>query len=100
MTPSAFIRTKKDEAINPGTNKNLFFTKRNNDVYVICTEWPKEQITLKNVKSGNNIKVVFLGTEEPVRIKAQGNSLAIIPPVLTPDDHQLAYVFRISGMTR
>ncbi len=97
---SPFIRTKKDEAINPGTNKNLYFTQKGKDIYVICLHWPKDGITLSDVPVNNSIKVVLLGADSPVSVKTSVKSLHIISPSLTPDDYQLAYVFRISGLTK
>lgn len=96
----AFIRTKKDEGINPGANKDLFFTKKGKDVYMICLRWPSEPVTLKNSAPLSNVSVKMLGTDKSVQSKMQGNNLVITPPSLSPDDHQLAYVFRISGLIK
>ena len=94
----AFIRSKKDEAVNPGTNQNIFFTQKNKDVYVICLDWPKGDIVLKGVKPNNKSKVQLLGTDRSVPVKVSGGNLVFKPPVLTPDDNQLAYVFKINGI--
>jgi alpha-L-fucosidase len=93
----AFIRTKKDEAINPATNKTIFFTRKDKNLFVICTEWPSSPIVL-NVKAAGSVKAELLGSKKPVSVKASGNSVTLNPPALTPDDHQLAYVFRVSGI--
>jgi alpha-L-fucosidase len=93
----AFIKSKKDEQINPETNKNIFFTQKNNDLYIICLDWPKKEIVLKGINDTNNAKVVLLGTDKKVSIKKSGKDLYITAPVLSPDDNQLAYVFRVSG---
>ena len=55
----AFIKTKKAEEINPETNKSIYFTQKNNDVYVICLSWPKGGIILKNVNA-DNVKATYL----------------------------------------
>jgi alpha-L-fucosidase len=94
----AYIRTKQDEATNPETNKTVFFTKKNKDLYVICTEWPSQPVVLENVKPAGSVSAVLLGSEKPVRIKGSRNSITITPPALNPDDHQLAYVFKVSGV--
>ena len=93
----AYIRTKKDEATNPETNKTIFFTKKNKDLYVIFTEWPSQPVVLENVKPAGSVSAALLGSEKPVRIKSSRNSITITPPALNPDDHQLAYVFKVSG---
>jgi alpha-L-fucosidase len=94
----AFIRNKNDEAINPKTNKDIFFTIRNKEVYVICLDWPEGDIELKGVAGKDKIQVVLLGKEKPVSIRKSGENLFIIPPVLNPDDYQTAYVFKVSGI--
>jgi alpha-L-fucosidase len=94
----AFITGKDDEAINPGTNKSIFFTRRDNEVYMICLDWPEGNVELKGVAGNNKIQVVQLGTDKPVVTRKAGKNLIIIPPVLTPDDYQPAYVFKVSGL--
>ena len=96
----AFIKTKKDEAINEETNKTIFFTQKDNLVYVICLGWPKSNIILKGFSHVDNIKAVFLGNDKKVDVKNSGGNLYITPPALTPDDNQLAYVFKISGLIK
>ncbi len=92
----AFL-TKQTESINPEVNKTLFFTKKNNDIYVICLDWPQGTIILKGLKAGN-VKASLLGSEKAVAAKVSGNNLIITPPDLNPDDHQLAYVFKLTNI--
>jgi alpha-L-fucosidase len=94
----AFITGKDHEAINPGTNKNIFFTKRDKEVYVICLGWPEGNVELKGVAGNSNVQVVLLGTDKSVATRKAGKNLIITPPVLTPDDYQPAYVFKVSGI--
>jgi len=94
----AFITGKDDEAINPGTNKSIFFTRKGKEVFMICLDWPEGNVELKGVAGNNKIQVVQLGTDKPVVTRKAGKNLIIIPPVLTPDDYQPAYVFKISGI--
>jgi alpha-L-fucosidase len=96
----AYIKTKKDEAINPETNKSIFFTQKNRDVYVICLDWPDGKIVLKGLKPANNVKVSLLGAERNIGVKETGGNLVITPPVLSPDDYQPAYVFKVSNILK
>lgn len=96
----AFIRTKKDESINPEANKTVFFTQKDKNVYMICTEWPANGIVLNNLKAAGSVTASLLGTDKPVKVRVSGSTITINPPALTPDDHQLAYVFRISGLLK
>lgn len=93
-----FIRTKKDEAINSDTNRNLFFTQKDKVLYLICTDWPVGNILLKGVNPPGNVTVSLLGTDRRISVKSSGRDLTILDPVLTPDDYQPAYVFRITGL--
>jgi alpha-L-fucosidase len=94
----AFIRSRTDKSINPATNEKIFFTKKNKDLYVICTEWPKKNIILKKLKSTGNSNVQLLGSTVPVSMKSSGENTVIVPPRLTPDEKQSAYVFKISNI--
>jgi len=95
-----FIKSKKDEAINDETNKTIFFTQKDNQLYVICLGWPKGKIILKGLPHVDNIKAVILGNDDKVDVKQLGGNFYITPPVLNPDDYQLAYVFKISGLIK
>jgi alpha-L-fucosidase len=96
----AYIKTKKDLEINPETNKTVFFTQKNKEVYIICLDWPRGDVVLKGVFPDNKVKAILLGTDRPVSVKKTGGNLIITPPVLTPDDNQPAYVFKVSGLIK
>jgi alpha-L-fucosidase len=96
----AFIKTRKDTLINMETNKTIFFTQKNKDVYVICLEWPKAELTLKGIAPDNKVQAVLLGKSTHVSVKTAGRDLIIKAPLMTPDDYQLAYVFKISGLVK
>jgi alpha-L-fucosidase len=96
----AFITTKRDIEINQETNKTIFFTQKNKDVYILCLNWPKGDVVLKGVATDNKVDAVLLGYDRPVTVKKAGGNLIIMSPVLTPDDNQLAYVFKVSGLIK
>jgi len=97
---SPYIKKKKDEAINPETNKTIFFTQKDKNLYVLCLNWPKNDLVLDGIAPENNVDAVLLGADRKVSISKKGESLILKAPLLTPDDHQLAYVFRISGLLK
>ena len=73
------------------------FTKRGNDLYVICKQFPAKSVVVKGVsKSG---KVSLLGYEGGIKSKISGGSLTITVPDITPAnspcDH--AWVFRVEN---
>jgi len=94
----AFIKDRNDKSINPEANRNIFFTRKNKDLYVICTEWPKKSLILNGLKSSGGMKIQLLGSPARVSLQSSGRGIVIIPPVLTPDDNQLAYVFKITSV--
>jgi alpha-L-fucosidase len=94
----AFLKNKEDEAINAEANRSVFFTQKNNDLFVICLDWPTGNLVLKGIKPSRKPVVDLLGTTRQVSVKITGENLVITPPDLTPDDNQLAYVFKISNI--
>lgn len=96
----AFVTGGNGTEINPATGNSIFFTRKGNDLYVLCTEWPGRNIVLKGVRSVSGEKAELLGSSVSVSIRSSGGSTTIIPPRLTPDDYQPAYVFKISNMLR
>ena len=96
----AFIRNSTDKSINPAANEKIFFTKKNKDLYVICTVWPKNNIILKGLNSTGSQKVQLLGSASPVSMKSSGGDTVIVPPRLTPDECQSAYVFKVSNILK
>ena len=94
----AFIRSKTDQSVHPETNKSVFFTSKNNDLYAICTNWPRGNLVLRGLKPGAAPKVQLLGSNKPVTARSSGGNLIITPPVLGPVEYQHAYVFRISNV--
>ena len=94
----AFIRNKDDERINPAANKSVFFTKKGRDLYVICLEWPKDNIILRGIGTGGTLKADMPGKKLPVRARNSGGNIILTPPRLNPDEYQPAYVFRLSNI--
>ncbi len=95
-----YIKTKRDVEINPETNKTIFFTQKNKELYIICLNWPRGDIVLKGVAPDNMVRALLLGTDRSVSVKKAGGNLLITAPLLTPDDNQLAYVFKVSGLIK
>lgn len=93
-----YIKSKKDELINPLTNKSIYFTQKGKEIYLICLDWPKDDITLSGASPKSAVKAVLLGSDKGVVLKRSGSSIRITAPSLTPDDNELAYVFRITGL--
>ncbi len=94
----AFITDKKQETINPETNKTIFFTKKGKDVYVIMLNWPKGTIKLNGLKTTGGTLISLLGSAEKVKYSGPGGGLSVTLPRLGPDDYQPAYVLKITNL--
>ncbi|CCH00249.1 alpha-L-fucosidase [Fibrella aestuarina BUZ 2] len=75
----------------------LFFTKKGNDLYAICTRWPDAPLTIPGVRKPK--RVSLLGYAGNVPVKSSGNGLALTAPTLSPGTIpcQHAWVFKLEG---
>ncbi len=89
-----------DKAPAPAKDATVFYTKKGNDLYVICTKWPAKNLTIEGVNA--NGKVSMLGYEGKVTTAAKGNSLTITPPAITPATlpSQFAWAFKVENGVR
>lgn len=75
---------------------DVFFTTKDNALYVIMTKWQKKPITVKGVKSVK--KVSMLGSDGRISYSYSGNSVTIKPATISsPDDIpcDYAWVYKI-----
>lgn len=85
-----------DKAPVPGKETTVFYTRKGNDLYVICTKWPAQKLDVKGVKKA---AVSLLGYKGKVSSSSSGGSLSIQPPAITPADglNPYAWVFKLEG---
>lgn len=80
--------------------KELFFTKKENNLYVISPKWTDGEIVINNIGSNSPKKVVFLATGEEISFERRGKDLVIKLPELLPGklapELEYAYVFKLS----
>ena len=76
---------------------NVFYTKKSDNLFVICTKFPEKPLKIVGVKSA---KVIMLGVDGKVKTKSGGNSLTITPPVVSPATNpcNYAWVFKLEGI--
>jgi alpha-L-fucosidase len=93
----AIYGTRKWEGSVNNNTENVYFTKKGNHLYVLCTEFPKEPIVIKGIKTGG--KVSLLGFEGKVKSEKSGDTFIITPPVLLPrvSPNNYAWVFKIEN---
>lgn len=75
---------------------NVFYTKKGDDLFIICTKFPEKPFNIKSVKSA---KVSMLGFDGNIKVKSSGNGLTITPPLITPATNpcNYAWVFKLEN---
>ncbi len=94
----AIYGTRKwDAAPNVTKDTKVFYTRKGNDLYAICTEWPTALLTIAGVKK--TARVSMLGYANPVKATSSGSSLRISIPTVSPATIpcQHAWVFKVEG---
>jgi alpha-L-fucosidase len=78
----------------------MFFTKKDNNVYAILPKMPDEPIKIKDMPVTASTKVTMLGVNKPMKWKKSGNDIVVTVPVLTVNDvtWQHAYVLKITDV--
>jgi len=76
--------------------KGIYFTKKDNDLYLIHHKWPEGKLT---VKCSKYAKVKMLGLDENVPVEVIEDGLIITPPPISParTPCKYAYVFKITN---
>lgn len=71
------------------------YTRKGNDLYVICTQWPSEAVRVPGVARPGAVSL--LGSSVDVQVKANSRGVAIEPPVITPATMpcDYAWVFKL-----
>ena len=75
------------------SENNLFYTVKNNALYVICTKWPEKPVVVDNIKKSG--KITMLGTDKPVKYSLKKNKLEIVPPAFVSANCNYAWVFKV-----
>lgn len=84
------------DAPTPGPDPKVFFTSKDDALYVIVTDWPREPLTVKGVRRVGSIRM--LGCNGRIRYRRHRDGITILPPEISaPDDIpcRYAWVYRI-----
>ncbi len=87
----AIYETKKWENAKNNVTENVYFTQKGNDLYVICTAFPKQPVKVNGVKSPKS--VTMLGYDGKISTKKSGKNLTISIPELTPGNNPSEYAW-------
>jgi len=74
----------------------VYFTRKQNDLYIICTQWPLKNLTISGIRTFG--KIQLLGSALKISARANG-SLTIQPPAVNPGNMpcQHAWVFKLEN---
>ncbi|WP_276368419.1 alpha-L-fucosidase [Chryseolinea sp. H1M3-3] len=64
-----------DQASALSAETTLYFTKKGNDLYAICTKWPEQDFFIKGVGKTSSVKM--LGYSGKIKYSVQGKNLKI-----------------------
>ena len=80
-------------------DQSIFYTTKKQDLYVICTKWPRQDVQVPDVQINANISVRLLGLEKSIKWEAKDGRIVITPPLISPAEVPCkhAYVFKISN---
>ena len=80
-------------------DSHVYYTRKGNDLYVICTEWPEQPIQVPGVRKPQ-ATTALLGADVSVKTSMSGNKLTITPPAITPATMpcEHAWVFKLAGV--
>jgi alpha-L-fucosidase len=78
--------------------KNLYFTRKGNDLYVLCTRFPEKPFTIQGLTRAGNVSM--LGFPGQVRSQSAKGKLTITPPAITPANNPCnhAWVFKLENV--
>lgn len=74
------------------------YTRKGNDLYVICTKWPSESIRVPGINRPTAVSL--LGSSVSVKTKPVSRGVTIEPPAITPATMpcDYAWVFKLEGV--
>ena len=77
--------------------ENVYFTRKGNDLYVLCTSFPQKPVTVRGIARAGNVSM--LGYSGKVRVQTGGGRISIHPPAITPANNpcNYAWVFKIEN---
>ncbi len=90
--------TAWQERPNNKANEPVYYTRKGNDLYVICTRWPEQPIHVPI--DGKPQNVSLLGSDATIKTSSKGKALSITPPAVGPAEMPCAHawVFKLEGI--
>lgn len=78
--------------------REIFFTKKGNDVFAIVPKWPKDKLEIRDIELSKNTQITLLGSDIKIDFEQIGKDIILKTPCLSPDElpSKYAYAFKIS----
>jgi alpha-L-fucosidase len=95
----AIYDTRKwDKAPSVTKETTTYFTKKGKDLYVLCTKFPTQEITVENV--AKPISVSMLGLSSTIKSTFKNGKLTLTPPIVNPANNpcNYAWVYKLKGV--
>jgi alpha-L-fucosidase len=94
----AIYETRKWDGSPSNKQENVYFTRKGNDLFVICTKFPERPITINGTRRSG--KVSMLGFNGTIRTRGGSGSITITPPLVTPANNPCdhAWVFKLENV--
>ena len=92
----AIYGTRKWEGSANNKLDAVYFTKTNNTLYVLCTEFPEKPIVIKGIKKAGEVSM--LGFAGKLKSKKSGSEITLTAPPISPVNFNgsFAWVFKIN----
>ncbi|NGM65815.1 alpha-L-fucosidase [Sphingobacterium sp. SGR-19] len=80
-------------------NSGIYYTRKGDDLYVICTQWPENELIVDGVRDARD--VTLLGIDLPIKFEATKNRLRVQTPQINPANApcEHAWVFKLTDIT-
>lgn len=97
LNGEAIYDTRKWNDAGENKRENVYYTRKGNDLYVLCTRFPDSSIEVKGVKKISDVKLLRFNGE--VDYKKSGKKVTISIPQLSPitNPSEYAWVFKIEN---
>ncbi|MFC1529399.1 alpha-L-fucosidase [Gemmatimonadota bacterium] len=99
---TSWTREGSRPADEEGDGKSLYFTAKNEDLFLITTRWPAGELYIDGITAGDVTAVSMLGVSGQLDWAPRRNGISIRPPDITPADLpcEHAWVIKIKGALR
>ncbi|WP_304062876.1 alpha-L-fucosidase [Pedobacter glucosidilyticus] len=87
------------EAAATSTNKEVFYTYKGNDLYILTTKLPESHLHVEGLTLPKGLKIELLGADVLPKYKSKNGKLSIELPKVAPNaiKSKYAYVLKITG---